>query len=302
MSAEHERPSTPDFRSDTNEVTSETKHDFLEADPTALARPILRDLIRSLRSSVLPNDLASTETQNRHHIYGVENRREEADTALPLLSVILIASNGVDTALNDALVSLDAQSVRDFELVVVTPGLAPDAHDHVEERLAHFSSDLMARTRVVVSSSQAGRSDARAFALRTGLDSARGRYVSVLDATSIVFANYVETFARLAHNSPSAVLRARAISQPMHLMTWPNGQIGFEPTAGARPASGSHFSALEHLLSPQSPPGSYALSRSAFDDSGPEIDEDEILVEAAILGGVQEASDEVVVLLRHFDM
>src|ERR1700731_71339 len=231
MSAERERPSATDFRSDADEVASKAKHDFLAADSTALARPILRDLIRSLRGSVVPNALQGTETQNRHHIYSVEIHPEEADTALPLLSVILIASNGADTALNDALVSLDAQSVRDFELIVVTPALAPDVQGHVEERLAHFSSDLMARARVVTSSPQAGQSDARDWALRAGLDNARGRYVSFLDATSIVFANYVETFARLAHNSPSAVLRARAISQPMHLITWPNGGVGFEPTA-----------------------------------------------------------------------
>jgi hypothetical protein len=50
-----------------------------------------------------------------------------------------------------------------------------------------------------------------------------------------------------------------------------------------------------------SPPGSYALRRRDVDLLGLHDDDNQLLLEAAILGGVHDApDDDVVVLLHHF--
>jgi hypothetical protein len=214
---------------------------------------------------------------------------------------VLLALDISPTLLNDALVALDAQSDTKFELIVVASSSVESDVERIEGLLATFSSGLAARSRLVEAPSRRNEPRWRVDALRAGLATARGRYITVLDATNIAFGHFVATFASMAQTSPAAVLRARAIAQPMRELTWPDGRAGFEPTGAAVSASASRFSILEHLTSGGSPPGSYALQREYFDDLGLDGDEDEILVEAAVLGGVHEAPDEVIVLLRHFD-
>ncbi|HEY5304583.1 MAG TPA: glycosyltransferase family A protein, partial [Acidimicrobiales bacterium] len=278
---------------------------------TTLTRAVVRELLERLRNPSGPpaptsevtdaKDPAASISEMVDNIYSVEKDEGASGDSAPFLSVTLLAGNASVTALNDALVALDAQSDSNFELIVVAPSSTQRDRLQVEELLARFSSDLARRSRVVAGLSQPPRPQTRADALRVGFAEARGRYITVLDGTSVVFAHFVETFTRLAHESPAAVLRARAISQPMHVLRWPDGREGFEPTSGATTASAPHFSALEHLLSPSSPAGSFALSNTYFREGRVDIDENEAIVEAAILGGVQEAPDEVIVLLRHFD-
>ncbi|HUY05661.1 MAG TPA: glycosyltransferase family A protein [Acidimicrobiales bacterium] len=222
------------------------------------------------------------------------------DGPAPLLSVLLIPGEASEAELIDVLIALDAQSVTDFELIVVAPESSEDSPTRFEELLAPFSSGLSARSRVVPGPSLAPLSGYRTDAIRAGSAVSRGRYITVLDGRSVVFGHFVEVFARLATEHPAAVLRARAIAQPMRQLAWPGGRTGFEPTAGAMPASTAHFSLLEHLVSPGSPPGSYALERSYVDGFESGCEEDEMLAEAAMLGGVHETPGEVTLLLRRF--
>jgi hypothetical protein len=216
------------------------------------------------------------------------------------LSVVLLAGDHSSALLNDALVALDAQSDTDFELIVVASSSLESDIERVERLLAAFSSGLAARSRLVAAPLPQNEPHWRVEALRAGLATARGRYITILDATDIVFGHFVATFASMARTSPAAVLRARAITQPMRELTWPDGHAGFEPTGAAESASAPRFSILEHLSQGGTPPGSYALQSEYFNDLGPVSDEDSALLEAAVLGGVHESPGEVIVLMRHF--
>jgi hypothetical protein len=307
MTAEHEPSSRDDTSDHSPEVSGQSTGVELLGVELATLTKLLRAVIARLRESPTSGGAASEPlvagvpdplaAQSSDHIYS-----HESDD-VPFLSVVLVANDTSDTMLSDALLSLDAQSDTDFELiVVVSPSLGID-RDRVEELLREFSSGLAARSQVVVETSESLEQGTRTDALRAGLAQARGRYVTVLDATSVVFAHFVETFAHLSQASPAAVLRARAITQPLRALTWPDGSRGFEPTGGAAPASASRFSALEHLMSSvtASPSGSYALRCGYVDELGLHDDEVALLVEAAMLGGVHEAPNEVIVLLRHFE-
>jgi hypothetical protein len=307
MTAEPEPSSRDDASTPSLEVSGQSTGVDLSGVDLATLTKLLRAVIARLRESPTSDSAASgpllagvhgpLAAQSSDHIYS-----HESDD-VPFLSVLLVANDTSDTMLNDALLSLDAQSDTDFELIVVVSASLGIDRDRVEELLGEFSSGLAARSHVVIETSESMAQRSRTDALRAGLAQARGCYVAVLDATSVVFAHFVETFAHMSQASPAGVLRARAIAQPLRTLTWPDGSRGFEPTGGAAPASASRFSALEHLLSSvtASPPGSYALRRGYVDELGLHDDEVTLLVEAAMLGGVHEAPDEVIVLLRHFE-
>lgn len=307
MTAEHE----PSPRGDASDFSPEVSGPSIGVDLSgvdlATETKLLRAVIARLRESptsgaalsgpLFAEDQDSLSARSSDDIYS-----HESDD-VPFLSVVLVANDTSDTMLSDALVSFDAQSDTDFELIVVVSTSLGIDGVRVEELLGEFSSGLAARSEVVVETSDSLGQGARTDALRAGLAQARGRYVTVLDATSVVFAHFVETFALLSQASPAAVLRARAVAQPLRALTWPDGSRGYEPTGGAALASASRFSALEHLMSSvtASPSGSYALRRDYVDELGLHDDEVTLLVEAAMLGGVHEAPDEVIVLLRHIE-
>jgi hypothetical protein len=282
------------------------------ADAAPLAETPLHDLLASVRDRAAPG--ATTNQFVRAYApvsvkdgRGTPPAPEPEPEPEPLLSILLLPGEANDSELTDTLVSLDAQSVGDAELVVVlscTSGAdATAARRRVDELLRPFVSGLAARSRVVTVTAPPPASRARA--LDAGVAAARGRYVTVLDGTSVAFAHFVETYARLAAERPGAVLRARAISQQMRPTRWPGDRSGSEPAAGAVPASARHFSLVDHLAAPGSPPGSYALATSCFADLGLRFEdalsgaeEDEVLWDAAMLCGVHEAPDAVVVLLH----
>ncbi|MBW4029549.1 MAG: hypothetical protein HIU57_02580 [Acidobacteria bacterium] len=264
----------------------------------------MRALVAGEQPVLVPH-FADPLTDN--HIYGHEKPDEI------FLSVVVVTDDASSRLLSDALVALDAQSDQNFELIVVVPAAELSDVSAIDQLLRGFSAGLGARSRVAVAQSRSesefkseSESDhdlraRRLDAARTGVALARGHYLSILDASSVVFGHYVETFSRLAQTTSAGVLRARALSQPLRRLTWRGGTVGFEPTAGATSASVARFSVLEHLVAPATPPGSYALRREYFVDLGPDVDENEVLAEAAVLAGVHDAPDDVVVLLRPFE-
>ena len=298
MTAELERTPAPDGSHATS-VTGPPHLDENAPADLATVTSLIAAVIARLREDATTGDRPGTpppaafpaalRDRLAHLIYG------EGAHDGPFLSVILVVDDVPEVMWRDALLALDAQGDPDFELLVVSS--SPTTSDsRILEVLSEFSSDLAGRSRVASTTDATPRG-----ALRAGFAAARGRYVTGLDASSVTFAHFVETFHRLAQESPAALLRARALAQPLRPLRWPDESPGFEPTAGAAPASAPRFSFVEHLAgSPDpSPLGSYALRRDYVELLGP--DEGETMpVAAALLGGVGEASDEVVVLLRPF--
>ena len=304
---------TPETAND--ESAELSRAEVSRADATSvrrLVRALVADL-RANRTSAIPGTLAdslkhlvaqpATSTIGDDYIYSHADDGGDADDAsAPFLSIVLVGVDVSPRLLNDALVALDAQSDDDFEVIVVAPDPTTGGSS-IETMLRRFSAGLASRTRVVAAPNASGDATPRLAAIRTGAALARGRYLSFLNATDVPFGHYVETLSRLARTSPRGVLRARAVRQPLRLVTWRDAEPGFEPAAGAASASSAHFSVLVHLVAPATPPGSYALRRDFASDLGvdEDVDEDEALVEAALLAGVIEDPDDVIVLLRTFE-
>ncbi len=300
---------------------SPTKHDALSpsSDPVGAKRLIraLRDLLARLRDPApwtpenddRPGAASAAGDLSDVSRWGDYIDGGDEEVQAPFLSVVLVVGAASSDQVHDALVALDAQTSSDFELLVVAPPATSTTsrarlrRTDLEGLLREFSSGLATRSRVIDAPESASSRDEAA---PEGLGRARGRYVTFLEATSVVFGHFVATFAAL-ETTPAAVLRARAIVQPLRTLTWPDGRRGYEPTGGARRASVERFSPLDHLVRatsleyPGAPPGSYALRRRDAQLLGLSSGPDELLVEAAVLGGVSERSEEVVVLLHRFE-
>ena len=294
----------------------------LRANPTSGAPITLADSLTRVMAQ------PTTSANENDYIYRREVVGDGDGATAPFLSIVLLGVDGSPWLLNDALVALDAQSDDDFEVIVVAPDPTTGGSS-IETMLRRFSAGLASRTRIVAAPNTPGDATPRLAALRTGAALARGRYLSFLNATDVPFGHYVETLSRLARTSPRGVLRARALRQPLRRVAWRGDEPGFEPAAGAASASSARFSVLDHLVAPATPPGSYALRHDfatdlATDpginpginpgidveinvgnrvetDSAIVVDEDEALVEAALLAGVIEGPDDVIVLLRTFE-
>ena len=272
---------------------------------------VVRSVLNRLRDhdSVDPVTGAVATSAWRDYIHS-----HEYEDDAPFLSVIMTVLTATPDQVRDALVALDAQSTEDFELVIVTASPSSDITAKVHELLTPFASGLARRSRVVEGPSlptttNVASASTRDAALEAAFAVATGRYVTILDATSLVFGHFVETFMGLATSSPAAVVRARALTQSFRAVTWPSGALGYEPTNGATRASAPNFSVLEHLWHLEhlgvtgalgSPQGSYVILRRYVEVLGIPGGVQQLLAEAAILGGVCDASDDVVVLLRDF--
>ena len=278
----------------------------LRANPTSGIRGTLADSLARVMAQP-----ATSATEN-DYIYGRVDTGGDVDLATaPFLSIVLLGVDVSPRLLHDVLVALDAQSDDDFEVIVVAPDPTTGLSS-IETMLRRFSAGLASRTRVAAVPNSPGDAAPRLAAVRAASVLARGRYLSFLNATDVPFGHYVETLSRLARTSPKGVLRARALRQPLRRVAWRGDEPGFEPTAGAASASSERFSVLDHLVAPATPPGSYALRHDFVTDLATDLAnivgtdaatdvDDDALVEAALLAGVIEDPDDVIVLLRTFE-
>ena len=110
----------------------------------------------------------------------------------PVFTVVVPAYNAADT-IGDAIRSVLAQTEPDFELVVVDDGSMDETSDEVRR----FTSDRRVR---LIRQSNAGLAATR----NRGLDEARGRYASFLDADDLLLPRYLETMRATLACSPDA--------------------------------------------------------------------------------------------------
>lgn len=211
----------------------------------------------------------------------------------PFLSVVTRTQGRRPAPLRDALLALAAQSVEDFELIVVGHKLDVAAQLVVERLLADTPQCFRERIRFL-------RVDYgnRTAPLNVGFEAARGEYVAILDDDDLPFAHWVETFRDYALRNPGTLVRAVAVRQECDEV---RGKYG---VSAARAISGFHkeyptrFDLLEHLRTNRSPSFSIAFPRAVFQDFGVRFDESlsttedwDFIVRTALVCGVTSAEE-----------
>ena len=183
---------------------------------------------------------------------------------------------------------LCGQSCQDYELIIVVHNGDEAALDAVHALVGEFPDRVRQRVSIT-----ACTRPGRAAPLNHGVDRAKGQYIAVLDDDDMVFDHWIETFRKLAGDSPGALVRARCCLQCFEISA--SGDLPPRPRATSwftTPWSAS-YDALRHLHINDTPIMSVAFPIDVFHKDGLRFDESltttedwDLLTRAAMLRGV----------------
>ena len=224
-------------------------------------------------------------------------------TAPPFLSVLMRTQGTRPATLQEALLSLAAQTVQDFEVLVLAHNVPRDQLTHLRYLADVFGEDF--GNRVTLIPVDGG---GRTRPLTIGAERARGEYVSILDDDDVVFGHWIETFRSLARKYPGRVLRSPVAEQDVEPTTWGGNRPGYEVVGRPRCRWPEPFDVIDHLWENHSPPCGWAVPRSIFshqglrfDESLPVLEDWDVLMQAALWCGVAD-SGQITALWRRWKL
>jgi hypothetical protein len=220
---------------------------------------------------------------------GLPPPSSRASDERPFLTVVTRTQGRRLVMLEEALTCLAAQSVRDFELVVVCHRAQSEAARGVSEVIDSLPTWLRDVTRVVKV-----ERPGRAAPLNDAFALARGRYVAVLDDDDTVTPDWVAAFAELEVRHAGTVLRTSALRQDVEpVPTGPGDEVVPHEVGPAHPGWPRHFDLIAHLWDNATPFMTLAFPRGVHTDLGLRFDESldaiedwDYLLRAATLVGV----------------
>ncbi len=225
---------------------------------------------------------------------------DEPSTPRPTLSVVIRTQGRRPTELREALLCLAAQTVDDFEVIVVGHDLDTLAVELVRALIDDTVPSL--RSRISFISANGGT---RARPLNVGFDQARGAYVSAFDDDDLVFAHWAATFVEIASAAGGRVIRARCVWQEAEIATI-HGTVATTAVNAAGLPYDEAFSIVRHIWSNETPFMSVAFPRSLhaagivrFDEQLSTLEDWDYLLQVTSLTGVVD-SDEVTSLYRRW--
>jgi glycosyltransferase involved in cell wall biosynthesis len=217
---------------------------------------------------------------------------EEPEFDPPFLSVLVRTQGKRPNTIVENLLSLAAQTVQDFEVLVLAHDMTEDQFVALRESVEMFDPTFTTRVRIV-----RVEGGGRAHPLNVGVLEARGTYVAALDDDDIAFAHWVETFQRAASAKPGTVVRAMVAEQQIEPAPW-GAMLGYTTTSAISLEFPERFDFWEHLWENQSPFCGIAFPRSCFtvmgvrfDEALPVVEDWDAMMQAALLCGVTDAGE-----------
>ncbi len=191
------------------------------------------------------------------------------------LSVLLRTQGRRLATLQEALLSLAAQTSDDFEVILVAHDADPSARKDVETLVAEFHPRFAERVRLIeVKGGQ------RARPLNEGARFASGRYLATLDEDDLVFAHWVRDLEELAAAAPGHVVRTVVAVQQVVARpgAW-DGDDGYDAVSAPALDYPPAFDHVEHLYENRTPNCAYAVPRSLVTRLGQTWDESLVVLE-----------------------
>jgi len=224
----------------------------------------------------------------------------EGNEPAPFLSILMRTQGTRPTTLQEALLSLAAQTDQDFEVLLLAHMVPRDQLTHLQYLVDAYGSDFSARVRLIPVDG-----GGRSRPLTVGVELARGNYICILDDDDVVFGHWLETFRSVAAKHPGKVLRSPVAEQEVEPTTWAGGRPGYEVRSRPRCRWPEKFDVLDHLWENHSPPCGWAIPRSAFVDQGLAFDESlpvledwDVLMQAVLWCGVADTGEVTAVWRR----
>jgi SAM-dependent methyltransferase len=203
------------------------------------------------------------------------------------LSIIMRTQGRRPQELREALLCLAAQSVQDFEVLIVGHRTEVAEQKSVEAIIAEQPPYL--RERIRFERLDRGR---RSAPINRGIELATGRYVAIFDDDDVVMGDWVKEFADAEREHGGRLLRCVALRQDVAIDTV-LGLPAVRSTSAPKALYNATFSLTEHLVTNQSPPIGWVFPRSLvtdfglhYDDSMTTTEDWEFLLQAAELAGV----------------
>jgi hypothetical protein len=186
----------------------------------------------------------------------------------PFLTVLLRTQGHRLEPFRDAMLSLAAQTDRDFNVVVIGHDVNADRVGVIQAIVDDYAELLPDPAQFVLVNG-----GTRARPLNAGFNLATGEYVAVFDDDDLIFANWVEEFHAAAGQNPGQLLRAQTATQQITAEVWHSGEDGFRTLSWPLAEYAPKFDQLDHLAANRSPFMSIAFPRRLFTDLGVQADE-----------------------------
>ena len=187
--------------------------------------------------------------------------------AVPFLSVVMRTQGRRPFSLEESLTGLLAQTVDDFEILVMAHNVDEAAFGEITQLVNDFPEEFSERTRVLPVNG-----GGRSAPLNAGFSEARGRYIAMLDDDDIPFAHWVETFRTVSEGHPGNVVRANVADQASSVATV-HGLPGVVADHGFVFPRPTEYRLAEHLVENQTPNMAVAIPREFFHDQGARFDD-----------------------------
>jgi glycosyltransferase involved in cell wall biosynthesis len=217
---------------------------------------------------------------------------EEPESDPPFLSILVRTQGKRPSTIVENLLSLAAQTVQDFEVLVLAHDMTEDQFEALRQSVEMFDPTFTTRVRIV-----RVEGGGRAHPLNVGVLEAGGTYVAALDDDDIAFAHWVETFQRAASAKPGTVVRTIVAEQQIEPAPW-GARPGYTTTSATSVEFPERFDFWDHLWENQSPFCGLAFPRSCFtvmgvrfDEALPVVEDWDAMLQAALLCGVTDAGN-----------
>ena len=206
--------------------------------------------------------------------------------SFPAFSIIMRTQGKRIPLMEQSIVSLLAQEVQDFELVVVAHNAEKDALEKIKGLIEDFGPQL--ENRVSFISVEGGL---RGVPMNVGINSSKGDYVAFLDDDDLVFAHWLSAFQECIKDNLGKIVRSRCVDR--FVSNDENEAIPSYVLSGLEDVRSSTFSFTSHFFISQTVLHQYATPRekiiegkSFVDESLPVVEDWDFLLRNAELLGV----------------
>lgn len=211
-----------------------------------------------------------------------------ADPDAPFLSVLMRTQGKRDEALKEALLSLQAQSDRDFEVLLVLHKTAKEDRERTLQLVSSLVPEL--RERIHCHTLDTGT---RSSPLNLALSLARGRYIAMLDDDDVVLEDWVENFHKGADEHDGMTIRCYGMTQFWTVDQMADGSTRLCSVTAPQPTYCEPFDMQAHLRDNHTPISCLAIPRTChslfgicFDEVLTTAEDWDFLMHCAMLCGV----------------
>lgn len=213
---------------------------------------------------------------------------EESDA--PFLSVLMRTQGKRKEPLMEALLSLEAQSDDDFEVILVIHRAAEEDKKTTLALLDSLSPFMKKRVRHAVLDE-----GTRSAPLNKALSMAKGRYVAMLDDDDVVFEDWIEVFHTAAKEKDGMAIRCYGMTQYWSVFENAEGRRILQSASAPQPAYCQPFDLHKQFSDNYTPISCVAIPRAcysvfgiAFDERLTTAEDWDFLMRAILLCGVHD--------------